>query len=129
MNIFSYRPITGLVRQAFVTSTIAFFCYSGNALALPPAGCEELMVQIDVLKKKIQELESIKTSSGKSKKGVGNKWDSLQVNASKEDITALLGKPGRVDKWKTGEAWYYPNQRGGEVDFDVNGKVTGWLKP
>lgn len=128
--MFSYHPITKLVRRTFLMSAIALFCSSGNALAAAePTGCEELKVQIDMLKKRVQELESTKTPNVKSKKGTGNKWDSLQVNASKKDVTSILGKPGRIDKWKTGEAWYYPNHRGGEVDFDINGKVTGWLKP
>jgi len=59
----------------------------------------------------------------------GNSWHSLQVNISKAEVTSLLGKPGKIDKWKTGEAWYFPNPKGGEVDFNADDNVTGWLEP
>jgi hypothetical protein len=47
----------------------------------------------------------------------------------KAEVTSLLRKPGKTDKWKTGEAWYFPNPKGGEVDFNADDNVTGWLEP
>jgi hypothetical protein len=121
------------IRQAILISAIALFCYSGTASA---QSAEELKLEVETLKKRVQELEStpcvdpnVSNPPTKKIKSDGNPWHSLQVGMSKTDVTSLLGKPGRIDKWGKGEAWYYPNSRGGEVDLDANGTVSGWLEP
>jgi len=134
MNIFLYHHAARLVRRFIMMATIALFCYSNNALA-QSTEAQDLKLEIEVLKKRVQELESanpVKTPEMpkvNTKKVAGNPWQSLQVNLSKAEVTALLGKPGKIDKWKTGEAWYFPNPRGGEVDFNADENVTGWLEP
>ena len=131
MNIFLYRHAAGLVRHVTLISTIAVFCYSGNAPA-QSTETQELKMEVETLRKRVRELESItlvNASKVKTKKASGNPWHSLQVNISKAEVTALLGKPGKIHKWKTGEAWYFPNTKGGEVDFDANNNVSGWLEP
>ncbi len=90
---------------------------------------QALKLKVETLKQRVKELEAINKSGGKTKKSAGSRWKSLEVGQTKQDISAILGKAGMVHKWKTGEAWYYPNPQGGEVDFDANGKVTGWLEP
>ncbi len=131
MNIFLYRHIARLVRQFFLMSTIILLCYSGHASA-QSTEVQELELEIEALKKRVQELQStncVKAPGPKKRKVTGNPWRALEVNLSKADVISLLGKPGKIDKWKTGEAWYFPNSKGGEVDFDANDKVTGWLEP
>lgn len=131
MNISPYHRVTELIRHIILIPAILLLCYSDNALA-ESTETQELKLEIEVLKKRIQELESTKTVTPpkvKTGKMTGNPWHSLQVNLSKAEVILLLGKPGKIDKWKTGEAWYFPNSRGGEVDFDTNGNVSGWLEP
>ena len=113
MNIFLYRQITGLVRLA---TAMALLGFSGNALAEP--------TEVQELKLKLESSQPPGIA-----KVTGRPWHSLQVGLSKTEVMALLGKPGRIDKWKTGEAWYFPSRKGGEVDFDAEGHVTGWLEP
>ncbi len=149
MTISLFHQTGRLVRHFILTTTIALFCYSNNALAQSPE-TQELRLEVEALKKRVQELEStqpvknpeppteLKTIKApvaaeipevKAKKVTGNPWHSLQVNISKAEVVSLLGKPGKIDKWKTGEAWYFPDSRGGEIDFNTNEIVTGWLEP
>lgn len=122
MNVL-YPQLANLGRHLILMAVIAL---SGNALA-ESAEDQDLRPKAEVLKKQVHESKPIQTP--KSKKVTGNRWHALQVNMSKAEVSSLLGKPGRIDKWKTGEAWYFPNSKGGEVDFDANGKVSGWLAP
>jgi hypothetical protein len=138
-----------LVRHLMLMAAITLFGYSNNAWA-ESTEIKELKLEVATLKKRIQELESTQpvkipevptdlknlnapvapeTPNVKTKKTTGNPWQSLQVNLSKAEVTSLLGKPGKIDKWKTGEAWYFPNPRGGEIDFNASDSVTGWLEP
>ncbi|MGZ4957440.1 MAG: hypothetical protein ACXV8Q_20265 [Methylobacter sp.] len=133
MNIFlcHHHHAAKLVHHTFLISAVGLFCYSANVPA-QSTEAQELKLEVETLKKRIQELQSsnpAKVPSVKTRKSDGNPWHSLQVNMSKTEVNSLLGKPGKVDKWKTGEAWYFPNPRGGEVDFDANGNVSGWLEP
>ncbi len=115
----------------FSIYTVSLLCYPCDALA-QTSETTDLKLEVEALKKQIQELQSansVKATNIKPKKIDGNPWHSLQVNLSKADVILLLGKPGKIDKWKTGEAWYFPNPRGGEIDFDTKGNVSGWLEP
>ena len=126
MSIFLYCYVTGLGRLATLMSSMALLGFSGNTLA-EPTEVQELKLKVEVLKQRVQELES--SQPLRIAKVTGSRWHSLQVGLSKTEVMALLGKPGRIVKWKTGEAWYFPNRKGGEVDFDAEGHVTGWLEP
>ena len=126
MNIFF--PVAGLIRCLILMAAITL-CYPGDVWA-EPTEVQELKLKVETLKKRVQELELTAAPKLNIKKRTGNKsWQSLVVGLSKAEVISLLGKPGKIDKWKTGEAWYYPNPRGGEIDFDVNGQVSGWLEP
>jgi outer membrane protein assembly factor BamE (lipoprotein component of BamABCDE complex) len=131
MNSFLHYDAVKIVRLFVLTFSLTLLSYSNNSVA-QSIEVEELKLKIEELKKRVQELESLNYASAsnvKIKKATGNPWHSLKVNMSKTEVTSLLGKPGKVDKWKTGEAWYFPNSKGGEVDFDANENVTGWLEP
>lgn len=149
MTISLFHQTARLVRHFILTTTIALCCYSNNVLAQLPE-TQELRLEVEALKKRVQELESTQpvknpeqppelkiskapvaaeTPEVKTKTVKANPWHSLQVNISKAEVTALLGKPGKIDKWKTGEAWYFPDSRGGEIDFNTDDNVTGWLEP
>jgi hypothetical protein len=125
----SENNATRIMPSTILALTIIFICHAQITFAQTNE-LEELKLENIKLKNRIQELESVDCpKTTKYKKSSGNPWHSLKVNISKAEVTSLLGKPGKIDKWKTGEAWYYPDSRGGEVDFDINGKVTGWLEP
>ncbi len=134
MTIFLSHHVAKLVRHFMLMATIVLFCSSNNAWG-QSTEIQELKLENEALKKQVRALESanpVKTPEDpkvKTKKVAGNPWHSLQVNLSKAEVISLLGKPGKVDKWKTGEAWYFPNPRGGEVDFNASEIVTGWLEP
>lgn len=130
MNSFLSVQLT-VIRPVILISAVALFFNPGNATA---QSAEELKLEVEALKKRVQELEAnqcdAKTPKSPRKiKSDGNPWHSLEVGMSKDEVSSLLKKPGRVDKWGTGEAWYYPDARGGEVDFDTKGTVSGWLEP
>lgn len=147
MNIFLHHQTAGSVRRITLTASLALLCFSGNASAESNEvqelrlEVEMLKKEVEMLKKRVQTLEStqpvkaLKASKtptapkAKTRKITGNPWHALRVNISKAEVISLLGKPGKIHKWKTGEAWYYPNIKGGEVDFDANDKVSGWLEP
>lgn len=90
---------------------------------------EHLKLEVETLKQRINELQAKQTGNcaGATTKKTGKGWGALAVGMTKAEVTAIVGKPGRIDKWKTGEAWYYAKD--GEVDFGVEEKVTGWLAP
>lgn len=129
MKNFLYH-LPKLTRLVFFLA-IGFLFFNSSTVPAEPKETEvqELKLKVEALKQRVRELEAINKPSVKTKKGKGNRWASLEVGQTKEDVIAILGKAGMTHKWKTGEAWYYPNPKGGEVDFDTNGKVTGWLEP
>ena len=99
MNIFF--PVAGLIRCLILIFAITL-CYSGNLLA-ESAEVQELKLKVEMLKKQVKTLEAIKMPKLNVKKIAGNKrWQSLIVGLSKAEVTSLLGKPGKIDKWKTG---------------------------
>lgn len=149
MTISLSRQTATSVRYFILMAAIALCCSSNPAWA-ESTEIKELRLEVEALKKRVQQLESaqpVKASlpatelkslktpvaaeipNVKQKKVAGNPWHALQVNLSKAEVVSLLGKPGKIDKWKTGEAWYFPNPRGGEIDFNANEIVTGWLEP
>ncbi|MGZ4994923.1 MAG: hypothetical protein ACXV79_12270 [Methylobacter sp.] len=128
MSASMYNHAVKSVRYTLIIFIINLFYYPADTQA-ETNETQELKLEVEALKKRILELQSscsVKTSNIKASK---NPWHSLQVNISKAEVKSLLGKPGKIDKWKTGEAWYFPDPRGGEVDFDANGNVIGWLEP
>ncbi len=133
MNNFLHHQPTKALPFVIIVATSVFIFQPDPVLAEPEEAqsseIQELKMKVETLKRQVYELEATKTTCTKTKKSGGNRWDSLSVGLTKEEVTAILGKAGMVHKWKTGEAWYYPNPKGGEVDFDVDGKASGWLEP
>lgn len=127
MNIFLNHQASVIAGYILLVSAMA----CGNAMAYSTE-CQDLIQEIETLQNRVHELESaksVKEPKTYSNKNTGNPWHSLKVNISKAEVTSLLGKPGKIHKWNTGEAWYFPDFKGGEVDFDKNNNVTGWLEP
>lgn len=48
---------------------------------------------------------------------------------SKDDVTRILGAPGKVSDLGFQVTWYYGYPSGGEVTFGQDDKVTSWSEP
>lgn len=60
---------------------------------------------------------------------ITQRWDAITVGMSVGDVLELLGKPSRIVKMGTQEAWGYgPNSSDGEILF-IDGRVVGFQKP
>lgn len=59
MAISLYHQAAKLVRHFILMATIALFCYSNNALA-QSTEIQELRLEVEALKKRVQQLESAK---------------------------------------------------------------------
>lgn len=56
-------------------------------------------------------------------------WDQLHKGMSWSQVRKLLGKPGKVITGVFGDIWYFPDDSGGRVDLDRDGRVSGWIAP
>ena len=57
------------------------------------------------------------------------KWHALKRGMSWGQVVGLLGKPGKKRVGTMNEIWYYPDTDGGSVEFDRDGRVSGWIEP
>ena len=58
-----------------------------------------------------------------------NKWRMMRKGMSKDDVRKLLGEPKSISAGVWGDSWYYPDVLHGKVEFDKQGRVTGWTEP
>ncbi|MGH8122263.1 MAG: hypothetical protein ACREPT_05780 [Rudaea sp.] len=56
-------------------------------------------------------------------------WDAMKVGLGWSQVKALLGNAGRVTTGVFGDVWYYPDDSGGRVIFDRDGRVSEWNAP
>jgi hypothetical protein len=56
-------------------------------------------------------------------------WGALKIGLAWSQVKALLGPAGRVSTGVFGDVWYYPDDSGGRVIFDRDGRVTEWDAP
>lgn len=91
---------------------------------------DSVEAEIKNLKERVSELEK-ENNLRNNKKGnykVRANWLALEKGMTKEQVVKLLGKPGNTLSG-FGTYWYYPDSFGGRVEFDDDGKVTGWSEP
>lgn len=56
-------------------------------------------------------------------------WHALKRGMSWSQVIELLGKPGKKRVSPMTETWYYPDSDGGSIEFDRDGRVSGWSEP
>ncbi|MCR6700317.1 MAG: hypothetical protein NVV68_03735 [Dokdonella sp.] len=56
-------------------------------------------------------------------------WRALRKGMTWSQVSAVLGKPGKKRIGVMSEIWFYPDADGGSVEFDRDGRVSGWSEP
>ena len=56
-------------------------------------------------------------------------WHALKRGMSWGQVIGVLGKPGKKRVGTMSEIWFYPDADGGSVEFDRDGRVSGWSEP
>lgn len=56
-------------------------------------------------------------------------WQALRKGMTWSQVSAVLGKPGKKRIGVMSEIWFYPDADGGSVEFDRDGRVSGWSEP
>jgi hypothetical protein len=56
-------------------------------------------------------------------------WSGLRRGMNGSQVTTVLGKPGKKRVGVMSEIWFYPDTDGGSVEFDRDGRVSGWNEP
>ncbi len=56
-------------------------------------------------------------------------WTAIKIGLGWSQVKALLGPAGRVSTGVFGDVWYYPDDSGGRVVFDRDGRVSDWNPP
>ena len=56
-------------------------------------------------------------------------WQALKRGMSWGQVIGVLGKPGKKRVGTMSEIWFYPDADGGSVEFDRDGRVSGWSEP
>ncbi|WP_190279021.1 carbohydrate porin [Dokdonella koreensis] len=56
-------------------------------------------------------------------------WQALRKGMTWSQVSAVLGKPGKKRIGVMSEIWFYPDADGGSVEFDRDGRVSGWNAP
>lgn len=99
---------------------------------------EKLEQLVGQLQRRVADLESQVQGRQERKQPVAAKsnwrqigsWRSLRRGMTMEQVTDLLGEPGKVDAGSTFIFWYWGYPSGGSVHFDTDtNRVAGWDEP
>jgi hypothetical protein len=58
-----------------------------------------------------------------------NKWTQIKQGQSWSQVKAILGPAGRTTTGVFGDVWYYPDDSGGRIVFDRDGRVAEFNAP
>ncbi len=53
-------------------------------------------------------------------------WAKLRTGMTWSQVKAILGVPGKVKAGVFGDVMYFPDDNGGSVEFDRDGRVSTW---
>ena len=53
-------------------------------------------------------------------------WSSMRVGMTWSQVKNALGVPGKVKAGVFGDVMYFPDENGGHVEFDRDGRVSAW---
>jgi hypothetical protein len=76
--------------------------------------------------------KTVKQSSS-SAEGLRDKqaWRQLKIGMTKNEVTAILGEPPKINASNMGDTWFYPDSLGGlgSVSFRDRETVNSWSEP
>lgn len=55
-------------------------------------------------------------------------WTALRIGMTWSQVKQLLGVPGKVKAGVFGDVMYFPDDKGGSVEFDRDGRVSAWSR-
>lgn len=55
-------------------------------------------------------------------------WAALRIGMTWSQVKQLLGVPGKVKAGVFGDVMYFPDDKGGSVEFDRDGRVAAWSR-
>ncbi len=55
-------------------------------------------------------------------------WTALRMGMTWSQVKQLLGVPGKVKAGVFGDVMYFPDDKGGSVEFDRDGRVAAWSR-
>lgn len=55
-------------------------------------------------------------------------WAALRIGMTWSQVKQVLGVPGRVKAGVFGDVMYFPDDKGGSVEFDRDGRVAKWSR-
>lgn len=55
-------------------------------------------------------------------------WASLKLGMTWSQVKQILGVPGKVKAGVFGDVMYFPDEHGGSVEFDRDGRVAKWSR-
>jgi hypothetical protein len=90
----------------------------------------KLEQRLAALEKKTTTDETVKQSSS-SGEGWRDRqaWRQLKIGMTKDEVTAALREPAKIDASDSGDRWLYPNPPGGSVSFRDRETVNSWSEP
>lgn len=53
-------------------------------------------------------------------------WAALRIGMTWSQVKQVLGVPGKVKAGVFGDVMYFPDDKGGSVEFDRDGRVASW---
>lgn len=99
-----------------------------DSQAAPPASLEKRV-------SKLEEKTEVPAAPGKAAAPSGPPrwqdhaaWSSLRIGMTWSQVKKVLGVPGRVKAGVFGDVMYFPNDAGGSVEFDRDGRVSAWTE-
>lgn len=96
-----------------------------------PAAPSTLEQRVSSLEKKESEAPASARSpaakpSGPPRWQDQKNWSALRIGMTWSQVKQILGVPGKVKAGVFGDVMFFPDDKGGSVEFDRDGRVSGW---
>ena len=103
-----------------------------------PSAELERRVANDTLEQRVSKLEDKTTAPAASAAPAApaapprwqdaKNWTALRMGMTWSQVKQLLGVPGKVKAGVFGDVMYFPDDKGGSVEFDRDGRVAAWSR-
>jgi hypothetical protein len=124
-----------LLVTVLITTSIISRAYSDDTddkIRRLEARITQLEQRLAALEEKTTTDKTVKQSSS-SAEGWRDKqrWRQLKIGMTKDEVTAILGEPPKINASNSGDMWFYPDGLGGlgSVSFRNRETVTSWSEP